>query len=457
MDTSETSLQQTTSRRKFLKASAGAAALGVIGARAPAVLGRAKEFKGVTLNGSCFQHAYTNVLREFLPEFEAKSGMKVNFETPAFPIYNQRADLDLSTRGSGWDFLNITFIYSGRWVGSGWMSSLEEFLGDRNATPPDWEPGDFVSGAQASLTDAKGTRYGFAWEAGAMIMAASRVDLIEKAGMKLPETFEELGRVCEAVDGKDGVKAFVNDSLHHWHWPPYLMGWGGKVFADPPEDLTPTLDTREAAESAGFYGKLLREYSPSGTLSYTFDQAAKAHRIGRANLRTQAIAWLVPLAHAKDSTVRDTVQFGYMPRGPAGAFPGSVSHGFGIPLGAKNKRAAWEFIKWALSKEMVRRAALEKGYIAVCRKSVINDPQYRKNMTFSGQDVAALYLRVLEDSGRLGYMRYRMVSPYPQVGDKMNKAIERIATRQQSAKDAMAQAQRESILDLKKAGIKIRG
>jgi multiple sugar transport system substrate-binding protein len=442
-------------RRDFLKLSAATVAFGVTGAPAPAVLGQAKEFSGVTLNVSVFQHAYTNVLKDLLPDIETRTGLKINFQTPAFPIYNQRADLELSTQGSAWDVLNITFIYSGRWLGSGWFSPVEDFVRDRNATPPDWDPDDFVSGAQASLTDLKGTRYGFAWEAGAMIMAASRADLIEKAGLKLPETFDELGKVCAAIDGKDGVKAFGNDNLHHWHWPPYLMGWGGKVFVDPPRNLTPVLDSREAVESADYYAKLLREYSLPGTLAQTMDHAAKLHRSGKANIRTQAIAWLVPLANAEDSTVKSTVRFASMPGGPAGAFPGSVSHGFGIPAGAKNKRAAWEFIKWALSKEMVRRAALEKGYIAVCRRSVINDAGYRKNMTFNGQDVGALYLKVLEDAGRLGYMRYRVVPVYPQVGDKMNKAIERIATNQQSAKEAMAQAQREAVLDLKKAGIKL--
>lgn len=65
------------------------------------------------------------------------------------------------------------------------------------------------------------------------------------------------------------------------------------------------------------------------------------------------------------------------------------------------------------------------------------------------------YLRVLEESGRLGYMKYRMVPVYPQVGDKMNKAIERIVTNQQPAREAMAQAQREAVLELKKTGIKI--
>lgn len=286
-------------------------------------------------------------------------------------------------------------------------------------------------------------------------MAASRADIIEKAGLKMPETFDDLVKVCEATNNKEGVKAFVNDNLHHWHWPPYLMGFGGKIFKDPPENLTPTLDTPESATAAEYYANLLRKYAPDGVLSYTMDQATTSMMQGRANIRTQSTPWLVPLAKSEKSEVRETVRFAFMPRGPAGAFPGSNSHGFGIPLGAKNKEAAWEFIKWALSKKMVKRLALEKDYSAVCRKSVINDPEYRKRMTHKGQDIAFLYLKVLELGGKTGYMKYRTVPVFPQVGDKINKAIERIVTKQQSAGEAMKQAQAEAIADLKKAGVKM--
>jgi hypothetical protein len=41
------------------------------------------------------------------------------------------------------------------------------------------------------------------------------------------------------------------------------------------------------------------------------------------------------------------------------------------------------------------------------------------------------------------------------VGDKINKAIERIASGQQDGRAAMALAQEEAINDLKKAGIRI--
>ena len=38
-----------------------------------------------------------------LPEFEQLTGIKVHYDTPGFLIYNQRVDLELSTRGSSYD------------------------------------------------------------------------------------------------------------------------------------------------------------------------------------------------------------------------------------------------------------------------------------------------------------------------------------------------------------------
>jgi multiple sugar transport system substrate-binding protein len=440
-------------RRSFLRGAA--AGLAATTLRATAVIGQTKPFAGVTINGASFQHVFHTYLKEFIPEFEDKTGMKVNFTTQAFPVYNQRADLELSTKGGAWDFLNVTFIYSGRWIGAGWFTPLDEFMKDRNLTPPEFDAEDFVSGAQSTLRDARGLTYGLAWEAGAMIMGAARADLIEKAGLKMPQTFEQLAQVCEATNGKDGVAAFVADRLHHWNWIPYLMGYGGRVFKDPPGNLTPVLDSPEAARAAEYYASLLMKYAPSGALTYTDDQAMRAQLAGRANVRTQAIGWMTPLAKHDESTVKTTVRYALMPAGPAGQFPGSNSHGFGIPLGAKNKRAAWEFIKWAMSKDVLRRICLEKGYSSVCRRSIIDDPAYRKAMTFNGQDLAALYLQVLERGGRGGYMKYRIVPVYPQVGDKINRAIDRVATRQQNAREAMKQAQAEAVEDLKKAGVAV--
>jgi spermidine/putrescine-binding protein len=60
---------------------------------------------------------YPYLLKELAPEFEAKRGAKVNLDILGFAVYNQPADLELSTKGSSWDFVNVTSIYTGRWIG----------------------------------------------------------------------------------------------------------------------------------------------------------------------------------------------------------------------------------------------------------------------------------------------------------------------------------------------------
>lgn len=443
-------------RRAFLKT--GVAALGA-GAviqpqRAPAQGGRAKPFAGTTLNVSCWSAPFPKWLADYLPEFTEATGIKVNYETPAFPVYNQRVDLELSTKGSAYDVLNLTFIYSSRWIGAGWFTPLNEFLSDANKTPADWDPGDFLPGAVEPLKDRKGNLYAFPWIADTYMAAAARYDLVEKAGLKMPDTFDDIVKVLKAVHDKDGVKGFVNENHHGWTWIPYLHGFGGNVFRNPPEDLMPTLDAPEAIEAAEFYATILATYGPDGILSYTYDQALNSLLQGRANYITFNQAWVVQLGDPAKSKVARTVSYSLMPAGPKGRFPGVASHGFGIPAGSKKKDAAWEFIKWAMSKDMFRRMLTEKGYGSVTRRSVIALPEFKQKMTINGYDVADLYLRTIDLAAR-GHMKYRTVHVYPQVDKQIDKAIELITSRQMSAKEALQKAQANSIADLKKAGVKL--
>jgi multiple sugar transport system substrate-binding protein len=423
---------------------------------APAVLGQAKsKYAGTTIRGAAFSLPFHQYLKDYFPEFEAATGIKLAFDIQAFPIYNQRMDLELSTGGSSYDVIIVTFIYQNRWIGAGWVSDLDEFTTDANATPAEWDAADFVPGVEASMRDAKGHTYAYGVEAGAMILNVARADLLDKAGLALPTTMDELIKVCDAVHGKDGVAAWTADKLHHWNWPPYLQAMGGHIFKDPPKNLTPTLDSPQSAQSAAWYANLITKYGPSGILSFTDDQAMQSQLSGRANMRSQAITWGVPLAKDPSSTVSKTVRYGMVPRGPAGNFPGVACHGFGIPQGSKNKGAAWEFIKWALSKEMLTRLVKEHGYPSVCRRSVIASEPFKEALTLNGQDVAALYLKVLEQLGDGSYMRYRTVPVFPQVGDKINRAIEAIATNQMAPADALKQAQQQAIDAIKMGGYPI--
>ena len=142
-----------------------------------------------------------------------------------------------------------------------------------------------------------------------------------------------------------------------------------------------------------------------------------------------------------------------MPAGPKGRRPGLAVHAFGIPVGARKKDAAWEFIKWSLAKQTMGRVMSEKGYGSVTRKSLIESAEFKERMMVNGFDMADMYVKTIDISAA-GYMAYRTVHVYPQVDKQLDKVIENVVSGQMSAKEALALAQKNAVSDLKRAGIK---
>jgi ABC-type glycerol-3-phosphate transport system substrate-binding protein len=140
------------------------------------------------------------------------------------------------------------------------------------------------------------------------------------------------------------------------------------------------------------------------------------------------------------------------PEGPRGSFPGMTASAWAIPASVPSKPAAWEFIKWAASRDTMRTLLVEKGYDSVTRRSVIDGAEFRQRMRLNGTDVADLYLRTVARAGS-GYMAYRAVHVYPQIGTQIAKAIESIVSEQVPARDALNAAQKGAIADLKRAGV----
>ncbi len=440
-------------RRRLIQGTAalGAASLALPG-KAPAAAG-GKALAGTTLNVSTWSGPYTRWLPDYIPEFEEQTGARVNYENPALPIYNQRADLELSTHGSSYDVLNVTFIYSSRWIGAGWLTPLDPFIDDPAKTPADWNAGDFLAGASVPMRGGDGKLFGIPWIADTFMAGCSRYDLFEKAGIGLPDSFDAMEPAMKAVSGKEHVAGYVSTNHYGWSFVPWLMGFGGKVFRDPPHDLRPMLDTSEAVHAADFFANLLISYGPDGVLSYDDNQLTEALKMGRINYANTSQAFITQLG-APGSRVAETCGFALFPKGPAGRFPGVASHGWGIPIGSKNKDAAWQFIVWAMSKDLLRRMLVEKGYGSITRRSLVEGEEFKKAMTINGVDVARLYIDTI-DLAAGGYMKYRTVSVYPQVDKQLDIAIQNIGSQQMSAKEAMKKAQEASIAEIKRAGIKL--
>jgi multiple sugar transport system substrate-binding protein len=257
----------------------------------------------------------------------------------------------------------------------------------------------------------------------------------------------------KAVHKQEGVPAFLPENHYGWSFIPFLQGFGGNVFRNPPDDLMPALDTPEAIAGAEYFSNLVREFGPDGAISYTYEQVVATLKAGRANYSPNGQVFLLQMG-AEDSKVNKTCAFSMCPAGPKGRFPGVATHGWGIPVGSKNKDAAWQFIAWAMSKPVIRKMVIERGYSSIARRSLIESPEFQGKLMVNGQDISKIYLETIAMGAR-GYMKYRTVHVYPQVDKQIDIAIQNIASRQLSPKEAMQQAQQNSLNELKRAGIKL--
>lgn len=440
-------------RRRLLAAGSATLASAVLGLHAPAVIGQAKRFSGVTLNVSCWSARYPELLGAYLQEFKELSGATVNYDTPGLPVYNQRADLELSTKGAGFDVLNITFIFANRWIGNQWFTPLDPFISDKNKTSPQFDFADFLPGALSPMKDAKGVTYGIPWVTDSGMAIATRFDILKANGLGMPDTFDELERAAQIVHKKEGVDGFLTDNHWGFWYPPLLQGYGGNVFRSPPDDLMPTLDTPEAILAAEQLARIVVKYGPAGAGGMAYGQTGEILKAARANLSVVTHAAGMSFAEP-GAKAEKTLRFGLMPRGPKGRFPGIASHGWGIPTGSKNKDAAWAFIQWAQSKELLLRMVREKALGSVTRASIYNAPEYRKIITVNGVDTGQIVLDTIK-LGEQGHMKYRTVPVYPQVNVQLNQAIGRIISGEMSAKESMARAQSTVIADLRRAGVKL--
>jgi len=438
-------------RRKLL--AGGTAIASGLMLDAPAVLAQAKRFSGVTLNVSCWSARYPTILADYVQEFTELTGAKVNYDTPGLQVYNQRADLELSTKGAGYDVLNITFVFSNRWIGNGWLTPLDPYLRDPNKTPADFDFADFLPGAVSPLKDAKGAIYGVPWVTDSAMMISTRFDLVRAAAPGMPETFDDLERLAGLVHKKDGVDGFLTDNHWGFYYPQILQAYGGDIFRNAPEDLMPTLNTPEAIAAADQLSRIISNFGPPGAAGMAYGQTQELLRAGKANFAMVTHAG--GMYHAEpESKIAKTLRFALTPRGPKGRFPSIASHGWGIPVGSRNKDAAWEFIRWSTSKQLVNRMVKEKFLGSVTRRSIYETADYRKLINVNGQDTGQIVLDTIK-LGEQGHMKYRTVPVYPQVNVQLNQAISRIVSGQMNARESMNQAQASIIADFRRADVKL--
>lgn len=219
-----------------------------------------------------------------------------------------------------------------------------------------------------------------------------RKDILEKHGIKPPTNFDEFTAGVKAITEAEKANGIFGTGLQaksgHYSlecdWTAAVWGHGGSIFG---KDKKFTGNDEQAIKGLQWYQEMLKNAPPQSTAS-TWDGQFQMMQAGQVALVN---SWdeFFPGLDADDSKVKGlweplhpiSSMTGIRPVAEAGfgEIP-NVGHQGGSILGlskySKNLDAAWIFMQWACSKEIMTRCTLLGGF-APMRLSSFDDPRVK--------------------------------------------------------------------------------
>ncbi|HSR11287.1 MAG TPA: extracellular solute-binding protein, partial [Thermodesulfobacteriota bacterium] len=158
-----------------------------------------RQFEGQKLTIGLNKHPYTESLLPLIPEFEALTGVKVDYLILPENEYGAKLTADLSNQRGEFTVIMAGAMRNWAYVPPGWMVPLEQFLNDPKLTDKSWYKLEdfFPSLIAANRWNGKvggGTGEGPLWSIPVMCesyVLAYRKDIFDKYKLAVPATWAD--------------------------------------------------------------------------------------------------------------------------------------------------------------------------------------------------------------------------------------------------------------------------
>ena len=387
------------------------------------------------INVVMFGMPYTNGLRDLADEFEAETGIKANIDVIGQDVFENRITLSFTGGTGDIDVVHTPVIQVQRWIQAGWLQPMTDLVSDEVTS-------DILAGPLGAY-DVNGEQWALPFFAGVGLMSY-REDLLEAAGVGVPETWEDMLEVSAAITTDDqaaiALRAVPGQGFNMFIFPMVMRAYGGTFFADyEGGDLTPAINSPENIEALNIYIELINEYGPAGAGNFNFAEVNAAAKNGQIAFAVEGTGIISQIVDPAQSQFADVTGIALPPGGPAGRSPAIGVHGMGIPASATNPEAAAQFIEWAVSAETVSKIALAQSF-----------PDFTTASVAENADVVAKYAAIHPDflSTRVAALdlaigHYRPLIPeWPAlgqaIGESVNAAINGLMTPEEALEQAEA-------------------
>ncbi len=324
-----------------------------------------------------------------LPDFEAKTGIKVEFEKVGYGDMHDKLVAQLVSGESYYNLLSVDFLWAGEFPAGGWLEDLNPYVAKSGFDMAPVIPSmlDLLGRTDTALPIMPMYNYsmGMIYRTDLIADPALAAKYEAATGKKLaaPTTLDDYVAMAKFFKADGGVNGAAMQGQkgdpNSMEFSNYLFSAGGD-YLDANRKVV--LDSDQGRQALTLYNDMIKNAAQTGALSATLDDTLRLMCAGES-FSMVTYWWMLPqLDNAeKCPKVAGKVAISVMP----GGHGESGGWGWGIPknIPGDQKDAAWQFIEWVQSKDVWVKRALQ-GHAPV-RSDVFSDPAVLAKYPFYAQ------------------------------------------------------------------------
>ncbi|MDW3182052.1 sugar ABC transporter substrate-binding protein [Roseobacter sp.] len=382
-------------------------------------------------------------MQGYTGDFTEKTGIAVEWVTLEENVLRSRVTTDITTKGGQFDIMTIGMYETPIWGANGWLVPLDDLSAEYDV--------DDILPAMAGGLSHEGTLYAAPFY-GESSMIMYRTDLMEKAGMEMPDapTWEFVREAAAAMTDRD---ADINGICLRGK-----AGWGeGGAFITAMSnsfgarwfdmEWNAQFDTEAWANTLNFYKGMMDESGPAGYATNGFNENLSLFNQGKCGMWIDATV-AASFVTGGDSTVADSVGFALAPDTGLGKRSNWLwAWALAVPAGTQQEAEAKQFIEWATSKDYIELVAENEGWANVppgARTSLYENPEYQK-VPFAQKTLDSILSAdptdsTVEPSPYVG-IQFAAIPEFAGIATEVSQEFSAAYAGQQSVEDALAKAQ----------------
>ena len=316
-----------------------------------------------------------------VPDFEAKTGIKVNYVQLPVAGMDQKVPLQLSAKDESLDVFFTGSENIGSYIGIQGVEPLDAYLNDPAQTAADWNFADIAPAVESACQNG-GKTWCIASHTGGGLLYYNTKMFADAGITAPPQNPDELLADAKKLTTADHAGFCVRgdktqnlyDAFMLWQWfYAYDNDVTGNYFDKSWNFL---LGTEPNASKFGtWYRDITQNAGPKGIATYLVTNCLQDFQQARVAMWYDDSGTIPEVLDPEKSRVSNDTAFWSLPCQPVNPDHCNLVQPFGTWMNAasKHKGAAWQFIQFVTSKDSQSKAAIGGALLTPSRLSVLQD------------------------------------------------------------------------------------